>query len=227
MPCKYRDVFRTKHRLQQLQLQAERQAEVVARAQIAVGDGADEVEVARAGLVVEGERAGQEAVLRVDVDGEALAQKGVDAHLRREAVIAARIARGLAHPELFAEHGVQIHAARKRFDREAALLYLQAPGDVVLLQREGCFGPLRVVLGQKADEHVGFPLVAPAVIPAGAERQEPHASGKLHLRVRGDEGLPAPAVVVHAPVVAGGADVGGGDVVAVGRHPHGVVTYYI
>ena len=149
----------------------------------------------------------------------------MDAYFGRETVVAFRITIRFVHPEFIAEHGVEVHTAGKGFCREPAFFDLQAPGDVVLLQGKCQFGAVGLIFGQDTQKNIRFPLVALAVIPARAQREESHIAGKLYLGVCRNQSFPPFAVAVHAPVVTAVACTAGNDGVGFALQVNGIVLY--
>lgn len=181
---------------EQLHLHAEREAENVAHRETLVGHLADEVQLAGAQLVEEGDVAHQ---LVAGTESEPLPHEEVGPHLGTEVVVFVGIASRLLLPELLARNGCEVESAVEGF-RHPVLLEADAPGNVVLLYGEGEPELLGIFRREKTHEKVRFPLAAASVVPAYTHRVESHPSGVLPFQVSGFQAFPSFIAQVRALV---------------------------
>ena len=155
----------------------------------------------------------------------ALSEESVDAYFGRETVVAFRITIRFVHPEFIAEHGIEVHTAGKGFCQEPALLDLQAPGDVVLLQGKCQFGAVGLIFGQDTQKKYPFPIGCACRNPQPAPpRGVPYCRQTVSWCVS-ESKLPPFAVAVHAPVVTAVACTAGNDGVGFALQVNCIVLY--
>ena len=155
--------------------------------QAPVAEGADQVHVARADFIERPYRADKETPFGWNLIIQPLPQEHMQPCAGGERIVPLRVILRLPPPIIVAEDGVEVQAAGQRHGGEV-LVHPEPPGTISLLEGQRDPYPVCLVFRYKAYQHVGRPLVAPAVIPPHAEGHQSHATVKLHHLVGGYQG---------------------------------------
>ena len=184
--------------LKDLQLETEREAEIISWTERVVAYFINKVEVARTKLIEKGDRF-MPSFPFGELERDAFSGEDMKTEACREPIITFWITVGLPSPKLAVEQDIDISSARQRLEREMPA-QRNTPWIIVLLSCESKLGIVVGISRDKTEEHIGLPMF-PVVIPTQSGRDQSHRTGELELRITWDKLLPSLLVLFQAFLV--------------------------
>lgn len=141
----------------------------------------------------------------------------MEAYCRREAVVFAGVARGLAYPEGLAEDGIADETGGEGLPCQP-VEEVKAEGYIALAQGEGYMGIGSTALGYETHHKVGLPKTSlgASIMPAESYAGRSYRAGILQTGLVGNKAVPEMAVSLHTIFVVLWCALGRLDIAAVG-----------